>query len=153
MIKTITTLTTIIYVTDNTTDNTHVYQNHQHRRSVNSTELTKNSDPINTTLPTLPNVNTPRPRLHRQNSVLFNTEPIILCHSTQPTPTNNQNVQITQQQLGNIVRQINSQITQQNSKAPTPYYLKAASAQMPSPVLHRNAHMIYPYLGGSVPMQ
>ena len=37
--------------TTNTTDNTHIYQNHQHRQSVNSTELTQNSDPLNTTIP------------------------------------------------------------------------------------------------------
>ena len=48
-----------------TTDNTHIYQNHQHRQPVNSTELTQNSDPINTTIPILPNINTPLPRLRR----------------------------------------------------------------------------------------
>ena len=50
-----------------TTNNTHIYQNHQHRQPVVSTELTENSDPLNTTLPTLPNVKTPLPSLHRQN--------------------------------------------------------------------------------------
>ena len=52
-----------------TTNNTIINQNCQHRQPVNSTELTKNSDPLNTTLPTLPNVNTHLPRLQRQNSV------------------------------------------------------------------------------------
>ena len=65
-------------VTNNTTDNAQNYRNHQHRQHVNSTELTKNSDPFKTTLPTLPDVNTPLPRLHRQNSLHFNTEPFIL---------------------------------------------------------------------------
>ena len=66
--------------TTNTTDNTHIYQNHQHIQPVNSTELTQNSIPLNTTIPTFPNVITPLPRLHRQNSVHFNTEPIILIN-------------------------------------------------------------------------
>ena len=59
--------------TTNTTENTNVYQNHQHRQPMNSTELKQNSNPFNTTIPPLPNVNTPLPRLHRQNSVHFNT--------------------------------------------------------------------------------
>ena len=139
--------------TTNTTDNTHIYQNDQHRQPVNSTEFTKNSIPLNTNIPTLPNVNTPLPRLHRQNSVPFNTEPIILNNSTQPTQGTNKKIQITPQQLVNIVRQINSQSTQQNTNAPTPYYLQAASTQTPSPVVRRNAQMIYAYLGGSVSMQ
>ena len=37
--------------TTNITDNTHIYQNHQHRQPVNSTELTQNLDPLNTTIP------------------------------------------------------------------------------------------------------
>ena len=73
-----------------TNDNIDIYQNHQHRQPVNSTELTQNSDPLKTTLSTLPNITTPLPRLQRQNSVLFNTEPIMLNNSTQPTLTNNQ---------------------------------------------------------------
>ena len=96
-------------VTNNITDNTHIYQSHQHRQPMNSTELTQNSAPLNTTLPTLPNVNTPLPRLHRQNSVHFNIEPIILNNSTQPTPATNQNIPSTPQQLVNIFRQLNSQ--------------------------------------------
>ena len=45
---------TLIYLEDNdqnnnstanTTENTHIYQNHQHRQSLNSTELTQNSNP------------------------------------------------------------------------------------------------------------
>ena len=48
---------------------------------------------------------------------------------------------------------MNSQNTQQTTKAPTPYYLNAASTQTPSLVVRRNVPMMYPYLGGSVPMQ
>ena len=65
-------------VTNATTDNTHVYQNTQNRQPVNSTELTQNADPLNTKLTTLPKVITLLPHLHRQNSVYFKTEPIIL---------------------------------------------------------------------------
>ena len=38
--------------TNDTTKNTNCYQNHQHGQPVNSTELTQNSDTLNTTLPT-----------------------------------------------------------------------------------------------------
>ena len=114
-----------INITNNTTDNTHIYQNHQHRQPLNSTELTQNSDPLNTTLPPLPNVNTPLPRPHRQNAVHFNSEPIILHNSTQNTSATNQNFQITPQKLVNIVRQLNSQSTQQITNAPTPFHLHA----------------------------
>ena len=79
-------------------------------------------------------------------------KPIILNNSTQPTLATNQNIQITPQQLVNIVRQINSQSTQ-TINAPTPYYLQATSTKMPSPVVHRNAQVIYPYSGGLEPMQ
>ena len=72
--------------TTNTTDSTNIYQNHQHRQPVSSTELTQNSDPLSTTKPILPNVNTPLPRLHTQNSVHFNTEPLTFNNSTQPNP-------------------------------------------------------------------
>ena len=136
----------------NTTD-THLYQNHQNRQPVNSTELTQNSDPLNTTIPPLPNVNTPLPRLYRQNSVHFNTQTVILNNSHQPTHGPNENIQITPQQLVNIVRQLNSQNTQQTINAPTPYYLQVASTQTPSTVVRKNTPMMYPYLGGSVPMQ
>ena len=68
--------------TTNTTDSTHIYQNHQHRQPVNSTELTQNSDPLNTNMPILPNLNTPLPRLNRQNSAHFNTDILFLI--TQP---------------------------------------------------------------------
>ena len=108
---------------NSTTDNTHNYQNHQQRQPVNSRELTQNSDPLNTTIPTLPNINTLLPRLHRQNSVHFDTDPIILNNSTQPTKGTYQKIQISPQQLVNIVRQLNSQNTKQNTNAPTPYYL------------------------------
>ena len=74
-------------------------QNNQHRKPVNSTELTQSSDPLNTTITILPNVNTHLLRLHRQNSVHFNTKPIILNSSIQPTQGNKQNIQITPQQL------------------------------------------------------
>ena len=130
--------------TTNTTDSTHIYQNHQQRQTVNSTEFTQNSDPINTTILILPNVNTPLPRLHRHNSVHFNTEPIIPNNSTRPTQVTNQNIQITPKQLVNIVRQLNSQSTQQSTNAPTPYYLQAASTQTPSPVVHWNTQIMYP---------
>ena len=115
--------------------------------------MTQNSNPLNTTIPPLPNVNTPIPRLHRQDSVHFNTEPVILNNSTQPTQETNQSIQITPQQSVNIVRQINSQSTQQSTNAPTPYYLQAASTQTLSPVVRRNTQMMFPYIGGSVPMQ
>ena len=139
------------YPTTNTKD-THIYQNHLHRQPLNSTELSQNSDPLNTTLPILPNVNTPLPRLNRQKSVHFNTELIILINSTQPSHGVYQNVQITRQQLVIIVRQLHSQNTQQNTNAPTSFYLQAASTQTPS-LVRRNTQMMYPYLGGSVPMQ
>ena len=94
-----------------TINNTNNYRNNQHRQPVNSTELTQNSDPLNSTIPILPINNTPLPLLHRQNSVHFNNEPIILNNSTQPTQGTNQNIQITPQQLVHIVRHINSQNT------------------------------------------
>ena len=87
---------------------TNFYQNQQHRKPVYSTELTQNSDPLNTTLSTLPSINTPSPRLQRQNSVHFNTELAILNKSLQPPLANNQNIQITPQQLVKLVRQLNS---------------------------------------------
>ena len=139
--------------TTNATENTNVYQNHQHRQPVNSTELTQNSNPIHTLIPPLPNVNKPLPRLNRQNSVHSKNQPIILNNSTQPTQGTNQSIQITPQQLVNNVRQINSQNTQQSTNVPTPYYLQATSTQTPSPVVRRNSQMMYPYLGGSLPMQ
>ena len=120
---------------------------------MNSTELTQNSDPLNTTLLPLPNVNTPLPRLQRQNSVQFNTESVIVNNSTPTTLTNNQNIQITPQQLINLVRQLNSQNTQQTTNAPTPYYLHVASTQTPSPIVCQNRRVMCFYLGGSVPMQ
>ena len=141
------------FSTTNTTDNMHIYQNHLHRQPVKSTELAQNSHPLNTTIPILPNVNTTLPRLQRQNSVHFNTKPIILNNSTQPTHGTNQNIQITPQKLVKIVRQLISQNTQQNTNAPTPYYLQAASAQTPSLVVRRSTQMMYPYLGGLVPLQ
>ena len=115
--------------------------------------MTQNSNPLNTTIPLLPNENTPLPRLHRQNSVLFKTERILLNDSTQSTKGTNQNIQITPQQLVNIVRQICSQSAQQSTNEPTPYFLQAASTQTPSTLVRRNTQMMYYYLGGSVPMQ
>ena len=47
---------------------------------------------------------------------------------------------------------MNSQNAQQNTNAPTPF-LQAVSTQTPSPVVRRNNQMMYPYLGGNVPMQ
>ena len=96
---------------------------------------------------------TPLTRLHRQNSEHFNTQPIVLNNSTQPTQGANQNIQITPQQLVKIVRQLNSQNTQQSTNVPTLYYLQQASTQTPSPVVRRNTPMMYPYLGGLVPTQ
>ena len=115
---------------------------------MNSVEWTQNSDPLNTTLPTLPNTNTlyrvsTLYTLTRQYSVYFNIEPITLNNSTQPTQTNNQNIQITPQQLVNLVRQFNSQYTQQTTNAPNPHYLQAASTQTLSPVVRRNTQMMY----------
>ena len=98
---------------------------------MHSTELTQNSDALNSNLPTLPNVNTSLPILHRQNSVHLNTEPIISNNSTQPTLVNNQIIQITPQQLVNIVRQLIPKISQKTTKVPTPYYLQAGSKQTP----------------------
>ena len=115
--------------------------------------MTQNSILLNTTIPPLPDVNTPLPRLHRQNSVHFITQPIILKNSTQPTQGTNQSIQITPQQLLSIVRQLNSQNTKQITKVPTPYYLQATSTQTPALVVRRNIQMMYPYLGGSLPMQ
>ena len=43
--------------------------------------------------------------------------------------------------------------SQQTINAPITYYLQAASTQTPPTVVRRNTQMIYPYLGGSVPMQ
>ena len=64
------------HVTNDITNNTNIYQNNQHRQPVRSTELTQNSDPLNTALSILPNVK--KPLLRRQNSVHFNTESVIL---------------------------------------------------------------------------
>ena len=44
---------------NDTTNNTNIYQNHQHIQPVNSIELTQNFEPLNTTLSTLLNINTP----------------------------------------------------------------------------------------------
>ena len=60
---------------------------------------------------------------------------------------------MTPQQLVNVVRNLNSQNSQQNTKAPTPYYLQVASTQTPSTLVHRNTQMMYPHVGGLVPMQ
>ena len=49
-----------------------------------------------------------------------------------------QNIQITPQQLGNIVIQKFSRSTQQSVNAPTPYYLQAASTQTPSLIVRWN---------------
>ena len=142
------------YTNNNSTiNNPNNYQNIQHRQPVISTELTQNSDPLNTAMPKLPIINTSLIRLQRQNSVQFNTEPVILNNSTQPTQGPNQKIQITPQQLVHIVRQINSQNTQQNTNTPTPYHLQAASTQTPSPEVRGNTQMMYTYIGGSVPMQ
>ena len=131
---------------NNTQTTIDITENHykQNRQPANSTALTQNSDPLNTALPQLPNINTPLPRLNRQHFVHYNTEPTILNNSTQPLLVNNQNLQITPQQFFNIVRQLSSQNTQQSTNAPTPYYLQAASTQTPSRVIRRNAELMYP---------
>ena len=92
---------------NSTTDNTHNYQTHQHRQPLNSTELTQIPDPLNTTIPILPNINLLLRRLHSKSSVHLNTEPIMLNNSTQPSQGSNQNIQITPQRLVIIVRQFN----------------------------------------------
>ena len=68
-------------ITQTTIDNTGNNHNYQNRQPVNSTELLQNSDPLNTALLQLPNINTPLPLLNRQNFVHFNTEPTILNNS------------------------------------------------------------------------
>ena len=65
----------------------------------------------------------------------FNIEPITLNNSTQPTPTSNQNSQVTTKQLVNLVKQLNSQINRKPTNAPTPYYIQAVSTQTLSPVV------------------
>ena len=77
----------------------------------------------------------------------------MLNNSTQPTQTNNWSVQIIPKQLVNLVRQLNSHNNQQTTNAPTPYYLQATSKQTPSPVFRQRTQMMYPFLGGSGPMQ
>ena len=50
-----------------TTNNTDIYESHGTKQPVNTNVLTQNSDPLNTTLPLLSNINTPLPRLQRPN--------------------------------------------------------------------------------------
>ena len=50
------------YQTIKTSTDSHLYQNHQNRQPINSNEL-HSSDPLNSTIPPLPNLNTPLPRL------------------------------------------------------------------------------------------
>ena len=95
-------------VINDTFHNTNNYENHRNRKPVNSTELTQNFDAINTTLPLLSNINLRLLLLQRRNSVHFKTEPVILNTSAQSSSTNNQNMQLTPQQLVNFVRQLNS---------------------------------------------
>ena len=64
----------------------------------------KNLNHLNTFPPTLPSVNTPLSCLQWQSSVHFKTEQVILNRSTKQSSTNNQNIQLTPQQLVNIVR-------------------------------------------------
>ena len=73
---------------------TNIFENHRHRQPVNSTEITQNSDPSNTTLSPLLNIKKLLPRLQRQSSVHFNTETVILNTSTQPALNINQNIQL-----------------------------------------------------------
>ena len=47
------------------TNNTNFYENHRSREPVKSTELTQNLDPLNTTLPLIPKINTPLPHLKK----------------------------------------------------------------------------------------
>ena len=81
------------------TNKTNIYENYRNRQPVNSTELTQNSDPLKTNLPLLPILNIHLKRLQRQNSVLFNNEPVILNTSTQPASTNTKNVPSTPKPL------------------------------------------------------
>ena len=48
-------------VISETTNNLNIYENHRKRQLVNSTELVRNSGPLNTTLPALPILYTPLP--------------------------------------------------------------------------------------------
>ena len=87
-------------------NNTKVSENHRNRRSVNSTKLTQNLDPLkhNYSANTLCKyISNP---LISQNSVPFNTEPVILYTSTQPASTNNQITRLTPQQLLNCVNNL-----------------------------------------------
>ena len=69
-------------IIDVTTNNKNIYESHGTKQPVNSNVLTQISDPLNTTLPLLSNINTPLPRLQKPNSVHFNIEPIMLNTST-----------------------------------------------------------------------
>ena len=66
-----------------------------------STEQTHGSDQLNTTL-TIFSYDTTLPRLKRQSSIHFNTKPVILNTSTQPSSTTHQNVRLSQQQVSNF---------------------------------------------------
>ena len=120
---------------------------------MNPTELKKKFKPIKYNYTTITKSEHTFTTSTQTNSVHFNTEPIVLNNSTQPTQMTNQKIQITPRHLVNIVRQINSQSKQQSTNALTPYYLQAATTQTPSLVFCRNTQMMYPYLGSSVPMQ
>ena len=66
----------------NTMNNTYNHENYRNQQPIKSIKLTQGSDQINTTLLFLTRVITPLPRLQRQNTVLFNTEPVFLNAST-----------------------------------------------------------------------
>ena len=82
---------------------------------------------------TIPNINTPLPRLQRQISVYFETEPHILNTSSQLTSTNNQNIQLTPQQIVNIFEQFISKDNQKSKNTPTPIFCR----QHPRKHLHQ----------------
>ena len=121
---------------NDTTNKIKSYENHRNRQPVISISLTRNLDPLNTTLQLLPNINTPLPRLQRQKSIHFNAEPVILNRLTQPVSIKNQNIQLTPQQQVIFVRLIKSQNSQQTNNAPSPYNLQAAFTQALSTVVH-----------------
>ena len=88
-------------IINDTTNNTNTYKNHRNRHFVNSTELAQNFYPLNTTPPLLPNIITTLPLLQGQQSVHFNTEPIIVNTSSQTASTNH-NIQLAFPTISNF---------------------------------------------------
>ena len=110
----------------------------------------------NTTLPILPKVNTPLPKVQRQNLLHFKTGPKLLTCSNQPfqeTQNYQQNIQMTAQRLVYLSRQLKTQSNQAVNNAPMPSFLQANSTPTTFPAVRRNSQMMYPHLRGSAPMQ